>query len=61
MYTNGSKSYTLMVVIVALVVGRAQTGRLTRPVKVKSHVVIHGNEMADKVASEATESKSKTI
>ena len=41
--------------IVALVVGRAQAGRLTRIMKVTSHIGIHGNEMADKLANEAAE------
>lgn len=41
--------------IVALVLGRGQTGRLTRIRKVKSHLGMHGNEMADKLANEAAE------
>ena len=44
---------SMLEAIVALVIGREQTGRLTRIMKVKSHIGIHGNEMADVLANEA--------
>ena len=46
---------SMLEAIVATVVGRGQTGRLTRITKVKSHIGMHSNEMADKLANEAAE------
>lgn len=48
----------LVAEIVRLIVQRARAGVDTSIVKVKSHVGINGNEMADKLANEAAEASS---
>ena len=47
----------LLQAITSLIVDRAKTGLTTKIMKVKSHIGIHGNEMADKLANEAAESQ----
>ena len=45
--------------IATLIVERAKSGQVTKLMKVKSHIGIHGNEMADRVANEAAEECTK--
>ena len=49
----------LLQAITTLIVERAKAGLLTKIMKVKSHIGIHGNEMADKLANEAAEECTK--
>ena len=49
----------LLQAITNLIVERAKAGLITKIMKVKSHIGIHGNEMADKLASEAAEECTK--
>ena len=49
----------LLQAITTLIVERAKTGPTTKIMKVKSHIGIHDNEMADKLANEAAEECTK--
>ena len=50
----------LVAEVVRLIVQRARAGVETSIVKVKSHIGINGNEMADKLANEAAGASSTT-
>ena len=49
----------LLQAITTLIVKRAKAGLITKIMKVKSHIGIHGKEMADKLANEAAEECTK--
>ena len=49
----------LLQAITNLIVERAKAGLITKIMKVKSHIGIHGNEMADRLANEAAEECTK--
>ena len=51
----------LLQAITSLIVDRAKTGLTTKIMKVKSHIGINGNEMADKLANEARKPGNSTV